>query len=172
MAFTLPARTATKPATTSTAPAQVSMFSGVEMIEPRDPMLAPGDYHVRLVSCINAKSQKSLNYSWRATVEIIASSNEDAHPIGSRAFVLYRTTGEGARYDLGKMKAAINAFAKGGDSEEELCARCDAACKGAADAELEGADAYVSVRRGRAVKDKDGQETGDFYREYTWVASE
>lgn len=169
MAFKLPPKPAATKAPVS-APAPQSMFAGVEMYAPRDPMLVVGDYHVKLIECINAKSHKSLNFSWRATVEILASSDEGAHPVGSRAFLLFRTTGEGARYDLGKLKAAINAFAGGTDTDEELCARCDAACRGAADANLEGAEAYVSVRRGRPVK-KDGIETEDYYRDYAWAVA-
>ena len=163
----------TTPATTAAvapAPAQrKSRFADVKMEAERVPMPQPGNYRLRLLSHEQKLSEKSNNYTLHLDWGVVESYDDaPKQQAGDRVFMIFPTSGGGARAGLGKIKSLTFALREmEGKSNDELAEACDVLCEQAN--AFAGSEAIATVRFGNAVVDrKTGQPNGDYYREYAW----
>jgi hypothetical protein len=153
---------------------RASRYAGVKAAKPRDPLLDPGDWILRITS---AEVTRESGAAWfRATFEVVATDYEGATEGEARAYI-QAIDGKSERVGLPKVKAFLIAASGHADEDaydewdpdaELLEAVLDGVQNSKSDdaAALLGADVACTCRRGKERDD------GDFYREHAWAAVE
>jgi hypothetical protein len=164
------------PATTQQPPAAInrrSKWDGIKSSENRLPLLPAGEYRVRCKACEEKTNPVTRAQSSHITVEIVEAYEGDAKA-GETYNVLLMQSVIGMR----EIKSLFMALA-GFDSDEEFdqwdapgyIDRSFGIASGHAETAI-GAEADVQVRLGKACVNKDGEPTGDYYRNYLWAPVE
>jgi len=150
-----------------------SKWTGVQPAQHRLEILPAGEYRVRVLACEEKTSPVNGSMSSHVKVEIVE-AYEGAAKVGEAYNVLFMQT-------LIGMKEAVAMFMAlaGFDDPTEFhqwdgpgyVDRSFGIASGHAETAI-GAEADVQVRLGKPVVGKDGEPTGDYYRNYLWAPVE
>lgn len=163
------AKPAAKPAAAKPKP-KPKKFGAATDATPRDPMLPEGSFRVRHLAAEELIHPVKKTLSWRVQFVQITEDGESEPFI---ALFMNTTAGiaEFQRYVMAaagyENAAEYNEFDPEGDFFETVIGEANAFSEAGLTIERRLVD--VRVTYGKAVTDKDGNPTGDHYRQYKWT---